>query len=274
MQLFVYALLKLLYISFLNPIISITMAMPAFLHAPFLGLPAYLRRLFKRSPPAQPFRFLDLPPELRIMVYEHLSDRYWITRAQRHLRKVMMPDNFLYINRQIYGEAMHVLARRMRDAFRIVIEPAGHRDPPSIEFSLYNTSWNIAKVQRIWHPLLHARTIHLWIFWPAHDLMDFSRPDLMFSNNARALNEGMERVCVVALAKMPNLRTIKINFPGGFLHSDQYPPKHRILDLLRPLKLVRRENPGVVVELGEECPISTAELAKQQRYISGVWRHE
>ena len=75
-------------------------------------------------------------------------------------------------------------------------------------------------------------------------------------------------VCVTWLAKMPNLRTIKIGFLGKQSASSDLvplsPAKHRIPSLLRPLKVVRRENPEIVVEMPEDCPISTAELAKQQ----------
>ena len=36
--------------------------------------------------------------------------------------------------------------------------------------------------------------------------------------------------------------------------------------------MVRREKPGVVVQMPEDCPISTAELAKQQEDMH--WRQE
>ena len=70
---------------------------------------------------------------------------------------------------------------------------------------------------------------------------------------------------------MPDLQTVKISFlteedwPGW---SPRSIAKYRMLDLLRPLRMIRRENPEVVVEMPDGCPVSTAELAARQKPVS------
>ena len=241
---------------------------------PSLRLPACLMRLFGRSPP-QPFRFMDLPPEVRIKIYEYLSDRYWITRDQVTRRQItwrqkwaLRADAFLSINKQIYAEAMHVHIPRSPNVFSITVHAAEIQDLPTVSH-LEILSKAIAQLRRQWHILLYLRTIHLKIFWKNHDILEWSGNRHTDSLSVKALKKEIEMVCVFGFAKMPNLQTIRISFFCGPRISAPWvalcPPRHRISGLLRPLKVVWRENPRVVVELPEDCPISSAELAQQRR---------
>ena len=262
--------LELLYLYFLTMINSIAMGMQASLHALLRLLPAYLMRLFER-PPAQPFRFLDLPPELRNMVYGHLSDRFWIThrRVIRRQRRAVLADAFLYLNKQVYGEAMHVLGLRMKGVHRIKICAVPSQDLHSTESFLRVPSPFNASMQKRWPILLYTHTIHLDISWLHVDWLYPSRQGPREILNVRLLKgESIQMACVSWLVKMPNLRTIKIGFFGGLGHSrlyfPLYPSKHRVPGLLRSLKVLRRERPEVVIQMPEVCLISTGELARQQ----------
>ena len=80
------------------------------------------------------------------------------------------------------------------------------------------------------------------------------------------LEANVETVCT-SLTGLPNLRRVKVLFVMQSPHSlrTRAPAKHRIRILLRPLKLLRRANPDIVVEMPAYCPISTAELAELQK---------
>lgn len=286
LKVLVRLLLELLYFFLSTMLIAIAMEMEDIFDPPPLrlpALPACLMRLFNRSP-AQPFRFLDLPPELRNMIYEHLSDRYWITRDQvtrrqitRRQKRAIRADAFLSINKQIYAEAMHILVPRSPEVFSITVHAAEIQDTPTVShLDVLNLA--IAQLQRQWHILLHLRTIHLKIFWMNHDILVWSKNGPKDSLSVKVLKKEIQMVCEFGLAKMPNLRTIQISFLCGPRISSPWvplcPPKHRIPGLLRPLKVVWRENPGVVVELPEDCPISSAELAQHRGYTrwNAAWK--
>ena len=267
MQPFACAVLKLLCLFVFMMMIWIVMKMLASIHA-HPHLPAYLVHLFARP---QPFRFMDLPPELRNMVYAHLSDRYWITwtRVIRRQRGAVLADAFLYLNKQVHREAMHVLVPRANGELRIKVCAMQNEDAHSQESILRITDSFHKAMQKRWAILLHVRTIHLDICWLDYDWLDWSGWGSGGSLGVDMLKLDIEMVCVLWLAKMPNLRTIKIGLLGGQTDANGwvpfFPARDRIPGLLRPLKVVRRRNPGVVVEMPEGCPISTAELAELQQ---------
>ena len=205
-----------------------------------------------------PFRFLDLPPEVRNLVYHHHFTLYRTPEYQKKLREMtMLPDAILNVNRQVYEEASHALYSR----FFFLITVTGTKIAHGHE------SYFAGLVPKISHVLRHMATIHLKIRWPGSDWHGSPERDETHDPSFVDLKASVKMVCT-SLAQLPNLRTIKIHFAvEESSHSSRTlsPAKYRIPSLLRPLKLLRRANPEIVVELPDYCPISTAELAEQQK---------
>ncbi|KAF6222409.1 hypothetical protein HO133_001495 [Letharia lupina] len=204
------------------------------------------------------FRFLDLPPEIRKLVYHHHFTLYRTSWYYRKFRQTpMLPDAILNVNRQVYEEASHALYSEVVFVIRTTGTPNVHGDRTPF-----------AGVTRaIPHVVKHVATIHLEIQCPRSGRHGRSGKDEGRGRSVTALKTNIKTVCA-SLAKLPNLRTIDITFlaedSSGSLRP-RAPAKFRIPVLLRPLKLVRRANPDIVVQMPDYCPISTAELAEQQR---------
>ena len=221
----------------------------------FTRLYAYIVRLFEK----QPFRFLDLPPEIRELVYRHHFALYWSSRyRQRFQDTAMLPDAILGVNRQIYEEAAHVLYSKEIILIKIIsLKRLNCGERP---FG--------GDVFQVPHILRHVKTVILRICWPHLVWYRWPETGVRHGCSVTALKENMKTTCA-ALATLPNLRTIRINFAVEVSshHSERRSPaKDCIPSLLRPLKLIRRANPDVVVEMPDYCPISTAELAEQQQW--------
>ncbi len=125
----------------------------------------------------------------------------------------------------------------------------------------------IARVMpKLSHVLRHMSTIHLEIRWPDPAWHYWSKQFEKYVPYFMDLEANVETVCT-SLAELPNLRRVKILFVMETPYSSRTraPAKHRIRDLLTPLKLLRRANPDIVIELPGYCPISTAELAELQK---------
>ena len=169
------------------------------------------------------------------------------------------PNPILNLNRLVYREAAHVLYSRATPVIEIV----------HAHF-VYGVERPIAgRLQKMSHVLIRMRFIRLEIRWPNYSWLVWSEEGVRSGHPIRQLKENVETVCAY-LAHMPNLRTIKINF----LVEDIWPgwsplstAKYRIVDFLRPVKMIRRENAEVVVEMPDGCPISTAELATYQKHV-------
>lgn len=137
--------------------------------------------------------------------------------------------------------------------------------------SVYSVERPIAvKLQQMSHVLIRMRVIRLEIRWPDCSWRAWSEEGGRRGYPIRQLKENVETVCAY-FAGMPNLQTVKISF----LTEEDWPgwsplstAKYRMLDLLRPLRMIRRENPEVVVEMPDGCPVSTAELATRQKRVS------
>lgn len=224
-------------------------------------LHAHITRLFERKP----FPFLDLPPEIRTIVYHHHFTRYRTPGYLKQFREMaMLPDAILNVNRQVYEEASHALY----SGFYFVARIPSMADPRGQEGSL----------RRKQHVLRHMKITVLEIRWPKFGWYASPETGERHGRSVMELKAKIETTCAL-LARFPNLRTVKIFFlMEEFLHPPRRlsPAKHRLPGLLRPLKLLRRANPGIVVVMPQGCPVTTAELAEQQRERSHLldWQKE
>ncbi|CAD6590135.1 MAG: hypothetical protein ASARMPRED_004578 [Alectoria sarmentosa] len=206
----------------------------------------------------QPFRFLDLPPKIRNLVYDHHFALYrtpWYHQQARE--RAMLPDAILNVNRQVYEEASHALYSRVM----FVVRATGRANVPGDQRSFARL------VRKMPNFLRHITIISLEILWPRSGWADFSGKGERNGRLVTELNKKIKTVCT-SLTKMPTLRIIKVFFLVEESLRPSWPlipARHRIPGLLSPLKLVRRANPEIVVELPDCCPISTAELAEQQK---------
>ena len=206
----------------------------------------------------QPFRFLDLPPEVRNIVYDHHFARYRTEYWNIRRGKKTPPDAILNVNRQVYEEAAHALYSKT--SISIIIRNVA---------SLHGDKRPFAGViRRAPNALEYVPTVHLEIRWPGSGLSNKCKKHDRHGRSFKELQANTMTVCD-ALAKLPNLRTIKVHFfeeksPGSW--KPRLQARGRIVGYLKPLRVIRYANPGIVIEMPQDCPISTAGLAKQQRW--------
>lgn len=191
----------------------------------------------KRCFENKPFRFLDLPPELRNIIYEHHFALYRTPEYRDNFRnKAMLPDAILGVSRQIYEEASHVLYHNIEFTFNIT-------DGTKVNGETF------ARMVPI-HVLRHTNSVILEFYWPRSDLHDSFDKAEMRVQSFKDLKANIETACT-ALAGMPDLRAMRITFivPGPSLSLKSLSlRKYLLRSLLRPLEQIRRANPELVVE--------------------------
>ena len=224
----------------------------------FTDLYTYIMRQKK------PFRFLDLPAEMRNLVYDHHFKEpsyrgFWL---QSKARGAARPSNaILHINRQVYGEASHVLYSKL--IFIAQIAGTAKENGDEGPFS--------QKLRKIPNVLQHVTIIHLEIYW-SHAVWRCQASKLQWE---RKLADRMHRIDEVLMtsARLPNLRTIKIFFlleEASHPLTERSPARYQIEILLWGLARLQRRRPEIVVELPEDCPMSSTELARHHWTFSQI----
>ncbi len=211
------------------------------------------KRLFRKKEP--PFRLLDLPRELREEIYWHVLPSYIFRPERSGQFKPPQPINILYTSHQIWEEATYTLYLRKRLVFVVgerVWRSDPWKNPPTYRAALL--------LDRMWRHktlLANVRNVALEIDWPEWSWYCPSPGKHERFGGMKVFLANLETLCL-AIQYLPQMHTLTIDW-------QRRPPTYRIPVLLRPLKVIRRSRPEVVVEMPVDSPISSAKLAEQQR---------
>ncbi len=216
----------------------------------------------KRAP------FLQLPIEIRDMIYHlHLTSEKIVPRHTA-LTKRWTPIDLLYVSRTIYNEAFFhlytkgdfVLIVRPESVFGLATCCEPNNINATVSFEAFMRSQKVLDI---------IRHISLEIHWPSVEysrLIDCgSRWDVPTTD--ASLKQTVTTVGAM-LAGLPGLRTIDISWIRMIVKvyevTESTPPKYKIPLWLRGLKQVRYGNKKVLIRMPLEGPISTEELARGQ----------
>ena len=214
------------------------------LGVPELPFPWYISIMRPRPLPrvrGDVFRFLDLPPEIRVMVYDVYFARHRKDWYRKPIEQILMhPGAIFKVNKLIRQEASHALYSNMSP----VVIIAG-------TVNVWGGRGSYGQLmQKSAHVLKYMHDICLEFRGPCQHCHD--KP--LHSQYARQLETNIAAVCTL-LAEMPNLQTARIFFVGI--------PQSQMVSVLKPLMIVRRANPRVVLEVPWESPVKAEGLAEQ-----------
>lgn len=239
------------------------------------------------------FPFLELPAELRLMIYRHyLLHETDILLPIFGQEKQLVGESkgygprfpLLFANQQIRVEILEMVFLEYSfviDVNNSYFRCLAHRQhsPLSVPLRCLRSSQFLTKIEL---------RVHVYTDW----IPQQSSPDPLrtWKPTRGGVKGGLDTVCK-RLARATQLKTISIVFlprsPLTMTSSTGFhlignleelsenwasdtPSKEKIFFLLRPLQRVRRACPDVVIHLPKFCRASTAELAKQQRECSVV----
>lgn len=213
--------------------------------------------------------FLRLPTEVREMIYHHHLTSKRIVPRHPALTKRWTPIDLLYVNRTIYNEAFFhlytrgdfVLAVRPESIFGLSTCWGTNDVSPGIALEFFLKSQKTVNV---------IRHIDVQIHWPSIEyckLMDRGS-SLEAPSTDKMLKQTMTTVGAM-LAELPCLRSIDVSWYHMTVSVSEAtkaaPPTYRIPVWLRGLKQVRRKNEKVDIRMPLKGPISTKELAEEQK---------
>ena len=233
------------------------------------------------------FPFLQLPPEIRNMVYRfHLpNDRvtYRSMAASRLLQSLNRPlrrtegFDILFTNKQIHKEALYLLCTEKT----FVIEIS------SLSIDFLSSSPETSGLDLIVpNPDMYQsiRHIELHIDWSSYARLSCPplSPQRSRISPVESLDDNMATVCQ-QLPRFQQLRSIDVTWTSSVFLITAFSTRiliripiseAKILVLLRPLKQIRRMFPGLPIRLPEDSPVSSSALAEQQEercsYKAGV----
>ena len=214
------------------------------------------------------FPFLNLPTEVRAIIYHyHLTSEKIVPRHVA-LTKRWTPIDLLYVSRTIYNEASFhlytkgefVLAIRPESIFGLATCLATSDISAGVGLEIFVTSSKILEL---------IRNIVLEIHWPS---VEYSKLMDRGSREDAPTTDVMLKQTVMTVGAMlsglPELRTIDVAWSHmtvlGSELTEAAPPVYKIPIWLRGLKQVRRKNEKALIRMPLKGPISTEELSKDQ----------
>ena len=212
---------------------------------------AYLLCLPRKPPrPRQPFRFLELPPELRNTVYHHYFRHYWEWREFVEKYPDMLLE-LLYVSKQVREEASYVLYSRC--VINIQITRSTNVEGGKVPWA--TTERMLSHFLRFSDFLKFSGKINLQICWPQANAGFPYDGGRVHQLSVAQIKRNIHKVCAF-LATMPAIRTIQIELLLED-HWDYWKPVSLVedlfLDLLKPLELVRRAHPEVKIQMYEDA---------------------
>lgn len=214
------------------------------------------------------FSFLQLPAEIRDMIYHHHLTSEKIAPRHVALTKRWTPIDLLYVSRTIYNEAFFHLYTK--GEFVLAVRPESIFGLATCwgtnDISAIVGLEKFVKSPRILDLIRH---IALEIYWPSvgySQLMDYvsSRP----APTTDTMLRHMMGTVGAMLSGLSGLRTIDVSWSHMTVRASELtmeaPPNYKIPGWLRGLKQCRRKNERVLIRMPLKGPVSTEELAKEQ----------
>ena len=196
--------------------------------------------------PKPPFRFLDLPAEIRVMIYEHHFAPYREDWCQKLVEGTLRyPDPLLAVNRQIRQEASHVLYSKMRPVMLIF--------GTSFFFGDSQTMYRL--VQRALPILKHMTKVCLQIKWPLYCYSGLWSPNRC----VRSAKLNIAAACAL-MTGMPDLQSVTIRFLADGRERLVVLERLMLRSLRRKMRLLEIKNPRVVIEWPQEATAESTEL--------------
>ncbi|CAD6594258.1 MAG: hypothetical protein ASARMPREDX12_008549 [Alectoria sarmentosa] len=216
------------------------------------------------------FSFLELPTEVRAMIYHHHLTSGRIVPRHVEVTKRWRPIDLLYVNRTVYNEAFFHLYTK--GDFVLEVRPESifglATCRGTTETGAIVGLQDFVKSQKILDLIRH---IDLEIHWPSVEYSRLMVVDRDSGLVACTMNDRLKQTMAAVgamLPALPGLRTIDVSWCQMTISSTELtkaaPPQYKIPVWLRGLKQVRRKNEKVLIRMPLQGSTSTKELAEEQ----------